>query len=121
MNARAVRAVLAAAVLAFPAAARCRELADACVGGKWDEIVAQSGILHARKFPEYGLSEKLASDCPAFVNAVLSAESLDAAAKRKAFADVAGWSHDRRLAFYLKLRIEVQKASDEFWGRGGRW
>lgn len=119
MSAHRVRAAVAAGLAAAAFHASAKDLVDQCVGGKWDELLAQSGILHARKFPELGLSERLAFECPAFVNTVLSAPSLDTAAKRKAFADAVAWPSDRMLVFYLKLRIEIQKAGEEFRSRGG--
>lgn len=116
MNARS-RAGAGAAFAVFALQAGAKDLADQCVGGKWDELLAQSGIVHSRKFPELGLSEKLAFECPSFVNQVLFAESLDAAAKRKVFAEAASWPHERVQLLYLKLRLENQKRQDEFWGK----
>lgn len=116
MSARS-RAAAAAAMAAFAIHAGAKELVDQCVGGKWDELLAQSGIVHSRKFPELGLSEKLAFECPSFVNQVLSAESLDAPAKRRIFSEAASWPHEKVQVFYLKLRLENQKRQDEFWGK----
>lgn len=110
------RSWLAAAVLAAGVSgAGAKDLADQCVGGRWDEILAQSGILHARKFPEYGLSEKLAFECPSFVHQVLTADSLDAGAKREAFAAAPSWPKERLMRFYLKLRAGNRNAFREAW------
>lgn len=103
-------------VLAVPGAG-AKDLVDQCVGGRWDELLAQSGILHSRKFPEYGLSEKLAFECPSFVNQVLTAESLGTAAKRKVFSEVASWPHEKVQVFYLKLLMENQKGLEAFLGK----
>lgn len=111
MSARS-RAAVAAALAAFAIHAGAKDLVDQCVGGKWDELLAQSGILHSRKYPELGLSEKLAFECPSFVNQALFAESLDTGARRKIFSEVGSWPHDKIQAFYLKLRLENQKTSD---------
>lgn len=100
-------------LLAGPAGAE--GLVDRCVGGKWDELLAQSGIVHSRTRPELGLSEKLAYECPSFVNQVLFARSLDAEGKRAVFSEVGGWPHDKKLVFFLKLRMENQKAAEGFW------
>lgn len=110
------RSWLAAAVLAASVSgADAKDLADQCVGGRWDEILAQSGILHSRKHPEYGLTEKLAFECPSFVHQVLTAESLGAAAKREAFAAAPSWPKERIVRFYLKLRAENRNAFREAW------
>lgn len=92
------------------------ELIDRCVGGKWDDLLAQSGLVHSRTHPDLGLQENLVHECPAFVNQVLFASSLDSIEKKKVFSEVGDWSHDRTMVFYLKLRLENQKAAEEFWG-----
>lgn len=115
MSARSRYAALLMALAVSGAGAK--DLVDQCVGGKWDEILAQSGILHARKFPEYGLTEKFAFECPSFTHQVITAESLDAAAKRKVFAEAGSWPHEKIQVFYLKLKLENQKRQDGFWGR----
>ena len=99
----------------LPGSASAKDLVDQCVGGRWDEILAQSGILHGRKYPEYGLTEKLAFECPSFVHQVISADSLDSAAKREVFAAAPTWPRGKTLALYLKLRSENGKASIEAW------
>lgn len=110
---------IAAAALFFAGGADAARLTDQCVGGKWDELLAQSGIVESRARPELGLSEKLAFECPTFVNQVLFAGSLGTEAKGAVFSEVGRWPHDKTLVFYLKLRLENQKASEEFWGRKG--
>lgn len=110
MSANSARRFAFAALSAFVLNASAKDLVDQCVGGKWDELLAQSGIVHSRKFPELGLSEKLAFECPSLVDQVLSADSLNVAAKRKAFEEIGSWPHDKIQVFYLKLRLESQKA-----------
>lgn len=113
MSARSRCAALMLALSVSGAGAK--DLADQCVGGRWDEILAQSGILHARKFPEFGLTEKLAFECPSFVHQVVTADSLDAGAKRKAFAEAPTWPKEVLMDFYLKLKAENLKAFREAW------
>lgn len=114
MSARS-RAAAAAMLSVIAIQAGAKDLVDQCVGGKWDELLAQSGIVHSKKFPELGLSEKLAFECPSFVNQVLFAESLDIGAKRKVFVEAESWPHEKLQVFYLKLRLENQKRQDAFW------
>jgi hypothetical protein len=93
------------------------ELIDKCVGGRWNDLLGQLGVVHSRVHPELGLSEKLSFDCPAFVTQVLFAESLDVATKRSVFENVDTWQSEKKLVFYLKLRMENEKTSEEFFGR----
>lgn len=107
--------LLASLAFCYVAPVFAKELVDQCVGGRWDELLAQSGIVHSRKFPELGLSEKLAFECPSFVNQVLFAQSLDAVEKRKVFTEAESWPHEKVQIFYLKLKLENQKRQEAFW------
>jgi hypothetical protein len=115
VSANTGRAALLAALIVLPVLSAARDLVDQCVGGRWDEILAQSGILHGRNYPEYGLTEKLAFECPSFVHQVITAGSLDAAAKRKVFAEAPGWPAEKIRAFHRRLVEENRKAFDEAW------
>lgn len=115
MRANIVFVAVLAVSVSFSGSAAAKDLVDQCVGGRWDEILAQSDILHGRKFPEYGLTEKLAFECPSFVHQVITAESLDAAAKRKVFAEAHGWPAEKIRAFHRRLVEENRKAFEEAW------
>lgn len=97
-------------------------LRDQCVGGEWDEIIAQAGVVSSRTNPEYGLSEKLALRCPMFVHTVLIAEWLGPDEKRRAFAEVPGWPPERRIAYFVELWARVmaedRKAREEDAAKG---
>lgn len=93
-----------------------KDLVDQCVGGKWDELVAQAAIVLSRKYPEYGLSEKTAFECPSFSLTVIDAESLNAAEKRFVFANFMEWPEYERASFYLKILKEVRKAYRDHMG-----
>jgi len=88
---------------------------DQCVGGTAHELVAQANILIAQRHPEYGLSKDLAIACLRFVWVVLQADSLDAASKRKVFADVRHWSGTKRLEFFLPLKRQVEADAEAAW------
>lgn len=119
MSAHFIWAIFLTLLAWLPSSAGAKDLVDQCVGGRWDEIIAQSGIVHSRKFPELGLSEKLAFECPSFVNQVLFAESLDTAAKRKVFESVGSWPHEKVQVFYLKLKLENQRNAETVLGNSG--
>lgn len=109
--------LLASLAFFYVALVSAKDLVDQCVGGKWDELLAQSGIVHSRRFPELGLSEKLAFECPSFVNQVLFAQSLDAVEKRKVFTEAESWPHEKIQILYLKLKLENQKQQEAFWSK----
>jgi hypothetical protein len=93
---------------------------DQCVGGSAHELVAQANILTARQHPDYGLPETLAVTCPRFVWQVLRTNTLDAPAKKKAFADVLTWTAAQRQNFYIPLQREAEAALDTAWKNGFR-
>lgn len=101
----------------YVALVSAKDLVDQCVGGRWDELLAQSGIVHSRRFPELGLSERLAFECPIFVNQVLFAQSLGEVEKRKVFSEVESWPHEKTQILYLKLKLENQKQQEPFWSK----
>lgn len=96
-----------------------KDLVDQCVGGKWDELVAQAAIVMSRKYPEYGLSEKTAFECPSFSLAVVDADSLNAAEKRFVFANFMEWPEYERASFYATILKEVRKAYRSYMDSGG--